>query len=328
MIGPRVGIRRPRRGEVSLSRLDPVRSAMLSLLSIVLVSLASLSWGQPDPAPPAAPQAAAAAAPPAQTAAAADKVARFASADELLGTLETADRDLRSFAADVQYKKRFADIQGGDAQTRQGRLSFATEPRPEADAVPRRSFAVIFTTLIVDNARRDETTKFVFDGEWLVEQNDTTKQFLKRRVVPAGKIVDPLKIGEGPFVLPIGQKKAEILRRFDAELLSIDDGLTADDASFKRALEGTVQLRLVPKPGLTEARDFEEIRLWYRLDDLLPRAARTRTPNGAASEVLLINQSRNGPIDKALFSIEPPDGGDWDIDIRDDVRAAPGDADP
>lgn len=286
----------------------------------VVVGLLAAWMGQPSQ--PGKAQAPAPAAEPAKPAA-----RTFADADALLDALETADRDLRTFSADVQYTKRFADIQGGDAQIRRGRLSFrSAEPGPNPAVPPRRAFAVVFDQLVVDSTMRSETVKFIFDGEWLVERNDTTKQFMKRRIVPAGKVVDPLKIGEGPLVLPLGQKKSEILKRFDAELLDRRAGLTADDARLHGLLEGTVQLKLTPKPGLTEARDFDEIRLWYRTEDLLPRMARTTTPNGAASEVLLINQRRNqggvgGAAEAEMFDTSsPPADAGWDIDVREDVR--------
>ena len=242
----------------------------------------------------------------------------FSSAGELLARLETAGADLRTFTADIQYSKTFAAIQGGDQQVRRGKLYYEVRPGGAAkDAAPIKVFSVIFDTLIVDGAVRPTQRHFIFNGTHLIERDLTEKQFLKRRVVKPGDRIDPLRLGEGPFPLPIGQKKAEILARFDARLLSDRTGW---DGPMPKPLEGTVQLYLVPKPGTPEARDFDEVRIWYRTSDLLPRFARTSTPAGAQSEVLLINLAANTKLDAKVFDAEPPAEPGWQVDIREEFR--------
>jgi hypothetical protein len=289
--------------------------------------LASLLLGQPGAAAPTAqpvnpPQPAPLPGPVATAAPALptdQPVGPYKSAGELLDALQRADQSLTSLSADVQYSKQFADLEGGEKQIRRGKLFFQSRPDPgDAQARPRRAFSVVFDILIVDRTVRNQRREFVFDSVYLVERDTANKQFLKRRVVRPGETTDPLRIGEGPFPLPIGQKKADILARFDAVLLKPETGFGAElPASFAN----TAQLLLVPKLGTQQARDFDEIRIWYRLDsDLLPRLARTRTPAGAGSEVLLLNHALNTPIDQAVFSVDPPKEPGWQVDIREDFR--------
>lgn len=253
----------------------------------------------------------------------------FQTVDELLDALETADRGMRTFTAGIRYTKVFAEIEGGDRQTWQGMLYF--DARPEAPAAGRDSpgaeppptrkrFAVKFDTLIVGNRKRDETKHLIFDGEYLVEKNAAEKQFLKRRVVAKGERTDPLRIGEGPFPLPIGQRKSEILKRLSAELRPFEDGLEHLTEQARARYADTVQLRLVPRAQARDARDLQEIRIWYRKSDLLPRLARTKSAEGSTAEVLLINQSVNGTIGAEVFNTDPPTDPGWEVDVREQFR--------
>ncbi len=258
------------------------------------------------------------------------KARELDTADGLLTALETADRNLRTFTAGIQYTKKFADIEGGDRQMWRGKLSFDSEAA-RGDIPARKRFAVIFDTLLVgqgkDAVKRTETKHLVFDGEWFVERNASAKQFTKRRVVAPGQRADPLKLGEGPFPLPIGQKKQDILSRFVATVVPYGDGLDDAEPAVRERYKDTVQLKLTPRIMGRDARDFVEIRIWYIINspggktDLLPRLARTRTAEGKDSEILLINQAVNGPIDGSAFDIRPPAEPGWSVDVREQARS-------
>jgi hypothetical protein len=84
-----------------------------------------------------------------------------------------------------------------------------------------------------------------------------------------------------------------------------------------------MQLRLLPIPGTEEARDFREIRLWYRANDtgvLLPVLARTVSRAEDISLVTLSNMAVNPKdLDPALLDTAAPKGADaatWKVDIR------------
>ncbi len=267
------------------------------------------------------------------------------SADSLLTLLETADANLRTLTADIQYDK--VDGVTGDRQTRRGKLFFQNSLPPKvttdvetfddaasaADgAKGRRTFSVRFDSLQLGSRREEEEQLFVFDGEWLIEVTPKNKQIIKRQVTRPGSNFDPLKIGEGPLPLPIGQKKADMLSRFDVTLLKDIEELEGEDqeetARFRRFVSGSYQLKLVPKADTPEAEKFSEIRMWYREGDsveaagsptsrrLLPRMARTMAPrSGNVAVVQMINVKTNGPIDPAMMGTDVA-GTDWEVVVE------------
>lgn len=242
----------------------------------------------------------------------------FANAEALLDALETADAGIDTLESPIVYRKFFA-IQS-DEQRRAGTLYFQTDrPAEQSRGIDVRRFAVSFDELTVADRREKIDQQYTFDGEWVVEKTPADRQFTKRQVVPPGEDFDPLRIGEGPFPVPIGQRKADILERFDAELRPPQDGLTDPALVALAEQRGLIQLRLTPRPGTAESRDFEQIRIWYEPGGkLLPRIARTVTPIGDESEVVLLKPVVNKPIAPAIFSTAtpPPEEG-WNISISD-----------
>ncbi|MBL9001945.1 MAG: hypothetical protein JNK25_12500 [Phycisphaerae bacterium] len=247
----------------------------------------------------------------------------YKNADELLTALETADADLKSLTADIKYDK--TDGIAGDRQERRGKLYFEDKGDADETAGKRdRTFSIRFDELRQGDRVEKESKLYIFDGEWFTEINPKFKQVLKRQVVPPGEKFDPLRIGEGPLPLPIGQKKADIAQRFFGELLNESAGLDgmsqADRTKLLEFVKGAYQLRLVPKPNTEEAGKFSEIRLWYRdLGDgtgLLPRMARTVTPgDNTVSLIQMINVKTNVPIDPNMLD-QGVQGPDWNIDIQ------------
>ncbi|MGI9014054.1 MAG: hypothetical protein ACR2GY_07380, partial [Phycisphaerales bacterium] len=160
-------------------------------------------------------------------------------AEELLDRLEADAVDLRDFQARVHYRKLEAILE--ETEIYVGSMIYHIDPeRPQ----PKR-FAILFEKK--GNLKRlyDRNQHYIFDGVWLVERNPDEKQFIKRQIVAPGETFDPLRLGEGPFPLPLGQKKDDVLRIFEAEMLErprdgelLDTMLPAD----------VLGLALTPKP--------------------------------------------------------------------------------
>jgi hypothetical protein len=245
----------------------------------------------------------------------------FESADQLLEALETADRGLESLTANVIYRRVF-ELQG-DTQERHGRLGFLNS---EEGGKSKRRFAIRFNALIVGDVLRDEEQVYVFDGEWLIEKNADQKKVARRQIAPPGRSFDPLRIGSGPVPIPIGQKRADILRRFDATLVPAGDGV-ADDPHALELASGAWQILLHPKPDQPDVDDdFAEVRLWYvrsKAGRLLPRMARTLNKAGDVTLVMLLNvetQDAGGKPNKAaevpaeMLDVRVPAG--WTEDVQ------------
>jgi len=252
-------------------------------------------------------------------------IAGFSTADELLTALETADQDLRALEAKIRYTRDFAIA--GDTQVRTGKLWFEDAAgRAAANGPRKRRFAIQFDELVFSDRVEKKKQMYNFDGEWLVERFEDEKRMVKRQVVRPGENFDPLKIGEGPLPIPIGQRKADILARYDATLLPPDDGFDEMPAARMKELtemsKDCVQLMLTPR---MEADDFKEIRLWYRAQPradgkpgrLLPRIAKTvnRAEDISVVQLLQVQTNDEVKIDPSVFDTKVPAQG-WDVIIQ------------
>lgn len=274
-----------------------------------------------------------------QPAAAPSSGGGFADADALLGALERADEGMVTLTANIVYDKTF-EVQG-DPQTHKGKLYFVNKEQSEPGMPPAKSggrkFAIEFTELWIGDVVRKDQEVYVFDGQWLVDKNFKQKQFIKKQVVPPGEKFDPLRVGEGPFPIPLGQKRADIQKRYVTALLPADDGLkAAEDASEaeRRQMEkrkthtaGAWQVKLDPRPEFVRDSDFKEIRLWYKRDgegNLLPVMSRTIDKEGNVSVVALTEvqvqmegkpRNQAAAVPKAVIDTDPPRDG-WNVDIQ------------
>lgn len=268
----------------------------------------------------------------------------FRTADELLLALERADEGMVSLTGEMVYD-RITEIQG-DHQVNLGRLYFVTGLSRDGKITGQRRFAIRFDRRIIDDVVRSEESIFIFDGEWLVEKNPGERLYVKRQVVPPGESFDPLRIGEGPMPLPIGQKREDIIGRYNVELLGATDGLSVPRSADAREMSWAdgvrrfvqartaYQLKLVPHPEHAEGEDLVEIRLWYIREgngQLLPRMARTVSRAGDVSLVRLVDvqvqmageaENPSARVPPAVLDTSEPTS-DWHIQVIDWRGRAP-----
>jgi outer membrane lipoprotein-sorting protein len=260
-----------------------------------------------DPAPPVAePVAEAAAEPPPTSPPPKLIVDEWNPTDELLERLERSHADLRDFQADLLYEKWDNVLKL--PETRTGEVLYQTKPGGS------KRFAILFERLIKRNRAREHRKHYIFDGSWLVEIDHESKIFIKRQIVPPDKQFDPLKLGEGPFPLPVGQPAEEVRARFNVRRLHKPQDETLAERLAGRSVDG---LRLVPKPNTPQAEEFEQAELFYDRQSLLPVGVSVTEANGDRKTVILSNLKRNAGVDENKLSIEEPDARDgWRIDVE------------
>lgn len=271
--------------------------------------------------------------------------AKITDVESLLDALERADIGIKTFSSELIYDRRFR-LQG-DRHIRWGSLYFQVEHPAAAEATGKRAqrtFAVRFETLMIPDeqgaVRHDDQSLWIFDGQWLIEKRDRERQFVKRQIARPEDPIDPLRLGEGPLPIPIGQKKADILERYDAVLLAPMAGLEAPEggdpssedaaerASLGQFVADAYQLKLVPKGSHAEQDEFREVRLWYTRDGLLPRAARTINRAGDQSLVLLAGAQVNAALPPDVMDVEVPDPAKgWAVQIDEGRYGRDGDRD-
>lgn len=227
----------------------------------------------------------------------------------LLDTLERSADDLRTFTASIHYEVEDALL--GEKVIRKGELVYRVEPESG-----KKSFAILFESKIANGRKRDQLKHYIFSGGWFVEVDHQEKLFIKRQVVAEGEEYDPLKLGEGPFPLPIGQPREDVLARFEVSLIELPETGPLAKLKGKTAVDG---LRLIPKPGSAAAKDYAHIELFYDCDTRLPVGIDLIEVNGDRKTARLEGLQRNPLLDEAALaklSIIEPDPTEWRIDIR------------
>jgi len=225
--------------------------------------------------------------------------------DELLTRLESAAADLRDFAAGIAYERFDALLD--ETERRYGRLVLEGQGKD-------RKLALLFDEFIDGSGRSDRTKDhWLFVDGWLVEINEKAKSVTERQVAPPGSTFDPLKLGEGPFPIPLGQPKAEVLKRFRVE------DLERSDAALLKTLPPCLGLRLVPLEGTDFAKETAAVEVWYEPETLSPLGLVIREVNGDTVAVRLVKPARNAGLsdaDRALLVKPAIDPTQWAIDRR------------
>ena len=256
------------------------------------------------PSAPAAPAPAPAAAP----------AARFADADALLTAVERTSDSLRDFRANITLET--TDDVTGDTERRLGQLVFVQEEGKPAT----RRFAVVFEKFIDGSGRMDERpVRYIYADGWLTEADFKQRTLVRRQLARAGEQYDPLKPGEGPVPLPIGQRRADVLARFDASLAT-----APDSTLLLKSARAMVGVRLKPKPGMAD-RDLVEASVWYDAQSLVPVGVEAQRKSGR-TVVSLRDATMNGGIDaaqQALLSLAEKVTTGWRVDER-PLAVAPG----
>ena len=231
--------------------------------------------------------------------------------DALLDKLEATGDELRNFAANITYRKKDGLL--NRKETRIGSIVYVSEPVEGLPGQQIRKFAILFDVLVVNAQRRDRSKHYVFDGRWLAEIDAQSKQFQAREIVPPGRVLDPLKLGEGPFPLPLGQNKREVLTRFIVDWADMPPG------GMLVNLENVIGILLVPRPGTDEAREFTRVEVFYDKDSLMPIGVDAVYRNGDRKSVLLKELQHNVELDDdalAKVNIKQPPRDKWVVIIE------------
>ncbi len=289
--------------------MNPV--PMLRLLSLPLVSAlvcvaaAPPQGAQPPaaPSPAPAPPATSPTAPPATPPAAR---APFATADALLDATEAVAATLKDFSAGVTLET--ADDVTGDTERRNGQVVFTQQPGQPGT----RCFAVVFETFVDGSGRMDKRpVRYLYADGWMTEADFTQRTLIRRQLSYPGEAYDPLRAGEGPVPLPVGQRKADVLRRFEVELV------TTPPAGTLAKLKNAQGIQLTPRTGMAD-RDLVKAVIWYDLQTLAPVAVEAHRKTGR-NTVLLRQPAINAGLtdeQRAMLTLAAGATEGWRVDER------------
>jgi outer membrane lipoprotein-sorting protein len=214
--------------------------------------------------------------------------------EQVLDALHARGEGLRDFAADVAMAE--IDALTGDTTTLNGKVWFKAPA--EGQGRLRVSFDSRQVGQRIDkNARLD----YLLDGGWLIERDYRRKLQVDRQVLKPGQQMNLLKLGEGPFPLPIGQPRDEVIRLFEVKKIEPK----ADDPA------STIHIQLVPRPDTQFARRFKTIDVWVDTRSNFPRKIQTvDTRETSIRETDLGNIRVNASLDDKVFVLERI-GDDW-----------------
>jgi len=235
--------------------------------------------------------------PPTASAPASSQPALDPTVDKILTRLES--REVYDLHAKVSWTLRYASDAEEDAVAKSGELWYQQQK-------PVAKFLVHFTKKVASNRVHKLDERYLFDGRWYYALKSETKTFEKREIRRAGDVGNPYKLGEGPFPVPFGQKKADIVKEFDVSLLPA----ARDDPP------DTDHLRLAPRAGTSSHADYKQVDVWVAREGThsgLPVKvhAAKRDGTGKVNSFITVafeNIELNPALAAGIFQLKKPPG--------------------
>lgn len=221
--------------------------------------------------------------------------------EDLLDAMEKLGVEMKTLKADVAMTD--TDEATGDPSTRTGTIWL--QRRGPGDTRGH----VLFEKLEANHRIINDKIEYLLDGDWVTDRvygrsaNDPAgKRETRRQVRKSGDKTDLLKLGEGPFPLPIGQPRETVHDQFEVTKLAPDD----------KEKPGLVGLELRPRESNRLSQRFHTINVWVDPHDAMPRVVETIDPNGGQSRsTKLTNVQINSGVTDQDFVLAPV-GADWD----------------
>lgn len=214
--------------------------------------------------------------------------------DDVLHALDARGKSLVTLQADVELTEE--DLTTGRSPTRSGQ--FWIDRRE-----PGTKLRVEFSRVRDDRKIKLERVEYILVGDWLVERDYQLSKETRRQVRAPDEATDILRLGEGPFPLPIGQSPESVHAQF--EIQKID---TAEDAP-----PDSIALKLIPKADTNLAGRFSWIEFHVDPASCMPVMIVSKDKSQPVITTTKLNNIViNQPVDAAKFDITP-DPATWEI---------------
>ncbi|MFB3893846.1 MAG: outer membrane lipoprotein carrier protein LolA [Phycisphaerae bacterium] len=149
-----------------------------------------------------------------------------------------------------------------------------------------------------------ERVLYALDGQWFTVMKFRINQMTRYQVAAAGEKVEPLRVGQGPFPLPFGQKAAEVIKFFEVKTRAP----AADDP------KNTVYLELTPRAANAKSVGFTKLQMWIDRDTNLPVKLVSTEKDGTVKSGEFSEIKTGEKFDQKIFSPEKPAG--WDLTVE------------
>jgi outer membrane lipoprotein-sorting protein len=216
---------------------------------------------------------------------------------QTLDALYQRGQTLKAFTADVRMA--LIDPNLGTASTYSGKVFL--QQLGQGDT----RFRAAFAQREEDGTIYPDRLEYVFADGKLLDRNYHSKVEHTYQVARPGQKINLLKLGEGPFPLPIGQKPQDVYANFTVQHIPA----AKDDPPGS-----TTHLQLTPRPGTSLAKHFKSIDIWADHANDMP----------VRIETMDVNQTEDRKTDFANLKINPPltdadlapsklDNHDWQV---------------
>jgi outer membrane lipoprotein-sorting protein len=226
------------------------------------------------------------------------KITPASDLDTILDALNARGKDLTDFSCDVTLHA--SDMRTGQDTAQIGTVVFQNRPGGDSRikvAFDKRQTDVGNGHPITQKQRLD----YLLDRGWLTDRDYQKKLEVKRQVLKADQKMNLLKLGEGPFPLPIGQDKEDVKKQFKVTKAEP----AADDP------KGTVHITLVPKAGSQLERRFKKIDVYIDMATNMPGRIDTEEKGGTARSTELSHVKLNSGLKDDAFTLTNIDNEGW-----------------
>lgn len=280
--------------------------------TIIVLVLSTAIFAQPQK--PAAPEPPKAEPPKPVAAGPAPATSGDPAVDELLDKLEAKGDEIKGLTCKLRYNYVTVDpVESSQVKT--GDLKYL---KP-TNAIVNGMFKIHFHELIADGAKSAHEEQIAFNGNWLIERNDKAKTIIRREVVKPGQRINPFELGKGPFPMPFGQKRSDMLQHFKINKV----------APNKDEMPNTVHLHCEPHPHSSMASRYKRVEMYLDKGNNLPvRMVCERLSDDNRIEVSFTEVDAKAAPTPDDFKIEEPKDFDKREEPITDEPAGPNDNAP
>jgi len=180
--------------------------------------------------------------------------------ERILDRSEAAGDRINGLKAKMAYERNQKLVK--EITERDGAIQYLKKTDPAAPAGQKEQifFLVRFDNLKTKLYVSTKMETYSLHDRFLDELNEKTSMLIHREVVPPGQVINPTRLGEGPFPVPFGQKKKDVLENFTVQLVAPAD----------KDPRNSDHLELIPKPGNALAKKYKKVSFFISRENDLP----------------------------------------------------------
>lgn len=207
--------------------------------------------------------------------------------ERVLDRLEARGKTLHDVQCDLEYIKIVRDLDSKSVS--KGILRYLqSEPNP--------LFFIRFDNKVNEGIESKHPEWFVFDGRYYIEAREAGRSIQKHEVLKPGERRNLFRLGEGPFPVPFGQKKSDIVSNFTVKLMPAGK----DDPADSDHLECT------PKPGTDMHKRYETVHFWIsQKTDLPVKVSTVQKDEDASITAIFRNLKANAGLPASDLNLPP-----------------------